>query len=421
MEKPGIGLVILLIVFFPLQLAAEVVLPLSLQIDAYLPGEAYEPAFQTSWFITNLSLICTTKYQNWTFGLQSDIDYLSYSSFDGTSSLDGARFDVRVLFVAELEWLTWLNVRAGLGGLWLRSSLNYENTGWYGGNQGGLSSAVYVLFKLPWSFLDLEWGNKLDLLFVDPNLETFSGLDLFYKSGLKATFYPGLLPWLAAFVCLDISFWQTTSAAIRPNLWILNANIGVDLKFDLSFVKKPAPEPTLKPIIIDTNTDANTNRAAMDSNKMDTKDTHPANTTDNTTANAANNSTAKEKSAQDYEKINPALKLLYEANQGSKINFSDIVFKEGQTELLPGSVIIIDTIVEILTQKPELTISISGYAEYYKDPVKEITLATGRAHYIREYLITKGIEKNRIKVSPVTQITVKNSKTSVVISVLAAD
>jgi OmpA-OmpF porin, OOP family len=81
-----------------------------------------------------------------------------------------------------------------------------------------------------------------------------------------------------------------------------------------------------------------------------------------------------------------------------KVNFAArrIQFEKSKAILLPASLKVLDEVVEIFKQNPELKLSIEGHTSNDGDYDENMKLSRQRADKVKEYLITKGINSNRL-------------------------
>ena len=81
-----------------------------------------------------------------------------------------------------------------------------------------------------------------------------------------------------------------------------------------------------------------------------------------------------------------------------KVNFAArrIQFDKGKATLLPASLKVLDNVADIFKQNPELKLSIEGHTSSEGDYEVNMQLSKERAETVRHYLITKGIDSNRL-------------------------
>ncbi|MBN2530287.1 MAG: OmpA family protein [Deltaproteobacteria bacterium] len=73
-----------------------------------------------------------------------------------------------------------------------------------------------------------------------------------------------------------------------------------------------------------------------------------------------------------------------------------VEFDTGKATLRPVSYEHIDPVLEYLTYKPSAIIELSGHTDNVGKPKKNLKLSEDRANAVRDYLISKGIEGDRI-------------------------
>jgi len=90
-------------------------------------------------------------------------------------------------------------------------------------------------------------------------------------------------------------------------------------------------------------------------------------------------------------------KAFSSAGVGSKFNLNRIFFEFNSSELLTVSFAELDKLSEILLAKPSLRIEIRGHTDNVGTDQYNKTLSIKRAAAVYDYLISKGIEKSRMK------------------------
>jgi len=71
-------------------------------------------------------------------------------------------------------------------------------------------------------------------------------------------------------------------------------------------------------------------------------------------------------------------------------------FAFDKSDLLPESYPVLDKSVKLLNDKPEISVEIEGYTDYIGTDAYNQTLSVQRAQTVRTYLISKGINENRL-------------------------
>ncbi|SOE22852.1 OmpA family protein [Spirosomataceae bacterium TFI 002] len=80
-----------------------------------------------------------------------------------------------------------------------------------------------------------------------------------------------------------------------------------------------------------------------------------------------------------------------------KIKLDNLYFVQAETSLLAESLPTIDAVVDFLVENPKVRIEIQGHTDNQGDYYKNVELSKARAEEIRKYLITSGIDENRLE------------------------
>lgn len=109
-------------------------------------------------------------------------------------------------------------------------------------------------------------------------------------------------------------------------------------------------------------------------------------------------STYKERKEENFDGL-----LAENLKKGDKFLLENILFKTGYTYLMPESKPVLNQLAQTLKQRTDFKFSIQGHVcctENSRDAVdrrtKQRNLSLARAKYIYDYLVKKGIDKNRM-------------------------
>ena len=79
-----------------------------------------------------------------------------------------------------------------------------------------------------------------------------------------------------------------------------------------------------------------------------------------------------------------------------KIILNNLIFKTGEATLIESTIQEIDKVVQILKSKPTLKAQIVGHTDYIGTEEDNLVLSMRRAKAVENYLIEKGISKDRL-------------------------
>lgn len=82
---------------------------------------------------------------------------------------------------------------------------------------------------------------------------------------------------------------------------------------------------------------------------------------------------------------------------GTTVNLKNVLFEQSKTELLPPSYAQLDVVVAFLKSNPKVKIELSGHTDNRGIPAQNIKLSQARVEKVRDYLLSKGIDANRVK------------------------
>jgi outer membrane protein OmpA-like peptidoglycan-associated protein len=83
-----------------------------------------------------------------------------------------------------------------------------------------------------------------------------------------------------------------------------------------------------------------------------------------------------------------------EAN--AKVILKNVFFDTKKTELKPESISELDNVVRLMNENPNMKILISGFTDNVGTPADNLKLSNGRALSVVNYLVAKGVKKDRL-------------------------
>ncbi|MDP4680533.1 MAG: OmpA family protein, partial [Cyclobacteriaceae bacterium] len=88
--------------------------------------------------------------------------------------------------------------------------------------------------------------------------------------------------------------------------------------------------------------------------------------------------------------------LLESLVKGNTIELSHVLFQQGQQTLIPGSEKELDLVFEMMSEHSDINIFLSGHTDNQGPAALNLNLSNDRVETVKQYLISKGINQNRI-------------------------
>ena len=82
---------------------------------------------------------------------------------------------------------------------------------------------------------------------------------------------------------------------------------------------------------------------------------------------------------------------------GSVITLDNLIFEVAKSVIDPGSYSQLDIVVEMLTENPKMIIQLEGHTDVLGNAKKNLKLSEDRVAAVKNYLVSKGIAKGRVK------------------------
>jgi outer membrane protein OmpA-like peptidoglycan-associated protein len=99
---------------------------------------------------------------------------------------------------------------------------------------------------------------------------------------------------------------------------------------------------------------------------------------------------------EDYKELIKLIEL-EKIKVGERIILKNIFFEFDKADLLPESKMELDRLVELLNRYPAMKIEISGHTDSKGNDEYNLKLSQARAQAVVDYLISKGISKDRLQ------------------------
>jgi OOP family OmpA-OmpF porin len=82
---------------------------------------------------------------------------------------------------------------------------------------------------------------------------------------------------------------------------------------------------------------------------------------------------------------------------GNVIRLENLIFQVGRTKISPESHTELDVVVKMMQDNANMVIQLEGHTDYQGDAKENVKLSQGRVDAVKSYLVSNGIQKNRIK------------------------
>jgi len=82
---------------------------------------------------------------------------------------------------------------------------------------------------------------------------------------------------------------------------------------------------------------------------------------------------------------------------GKVMNLDNLIFQLGKAKIEPASFEELDQVVKMLQSYPKMVIQLEGHTDTKGDPKQNMKLSQERVDAVKDYLITKGVNKGKVK------------------------
>jgi len=325
----------------------------------------YENKYKMYGVSINGSIMCGARIKKFTVGGEVFENYFSLTSQNKTNKLVGAWNIVRGTVNGYFTPIDWFELKWGIGGAWYSSSFDIDNTRIFGKDDGGISLVLNAMFR-PWKYIRLDIINSLDI-FINQNSAT-----PYYIGGVRLGFYPFIeiltlyleatgIPWV----------YNGDPVEIRSGMFLWGAGIALDISFPYKFnyVKR---DKTKKVRIVKKEKVINIKEEKMEEPKVLEK--------------------------IEIKKGINKIEELRKARSGDVVIFSNIIFYPNSNDFKEESLPELDAIAGVLLERSDIKVEIRGHTNYTGDPRGELNLSKSRAGKVRRYMISKGVNPNRMKI-----------------------
>lgn len=82
---------------------------------------------------------------------------------------------------------------------------------------------------------------------------------------------------------------------------------------------------------------------------------------------------------------------------GKVLRLDHLIFEVAKSKIDPDSYSELDLVVNMMKENKNMIIQLEGHTDYLGDPNKNMKLSEQRVEAVKDYIVSKGIHKNRIK------------------------
>ncbi|MFN3841078.1 MAG: OmpA family protein [Cyclobacteriaceae bacterium] len=82
---------------------------------------------------------------------------------------------------------------------------------------------------------------------------------------------------------------------------------------------------------------------------------------------------------------------------GTVMRLDNLIFEQAKSKIDPSSYEELDLLVAMMNEHKSMVIQLEGHTDYAGDPAKNLKLSQQRVDEVKEYLVKKGIKKDRVK------------------------
>lgn len=83
--------------------------------------------------------------------------------------------------------------------------------------------------------------------------------------------------------------------------------------------------------------------------------------------------------------------------EGRVLRLDNLIFEVAKARIEPESYPELDVIAGMMKENKNMVVQLEGHTDYLGDPNKNLKLSQQRVEAVRDYLVSKGVQKNRIK------------------------
>jgi len=106
---------------------------------------------------------------------------------------------------------------------------------------------------------------------------------------------------------------------------------------------------------------------------------------------------AAQKLVKDIELVHGDAVVKKKHEAGHVMLLNNLIFRVAKSDIEPESYPELNMVVNMLNENPKMVIQLEGHTDYLGDPEKNLKLSQQRVDAVKAYLISKNINKKRVK------------------------
>jgi outer membrane protein OmpA-like peptidoglycan-associated protein len=290
----------------------------------------------------NGSLLLGAKINQFIIGAEIYEHYVSLTAQNNDLNYKGAWNILRGTADFYYIPINWFYLKTGIGGAWYKSAFSNDEKGTESKNEGGVSFIMDFAFR-PLEYIDIKIMNKLDIFF------SMTSASPYYYGGINCSFHP-YFNWMSLYIETGVMTFIYKGLPHDVNSGLFVWGIGITFDLTIPSISKYTKEKI--------------------------------------------NKFQKERKIEEENKKN--ISQLKDTKEGDIITFDNIIFYPDSDKIKESSYYILDEIAKVLIERKDIRIEIRGHTNDTKHPKEELKLSYKRAEAVKNYLVSKGIDPNRL-------------------------
>lgn len=100
---------------------------------------------------------------------------------------------------------------------------------------------------------------------------------------------------------------------------------------------------------------------------------------------------------KDIDSNKKVIRDIFLTRKGETIRLDHLIFEQGKATISPKSYPGLEELMAMMKDNPKLVIQLEGHTDNQGNPKMNMELSQNRVENVKKYLVTKGIDKDRVK------------------------